>query len=69
LSDDVGLKKLNEGFLYENNPELCGAQFDSLKACPNDGNDDCITPRKPESTSIKPQQIQKTADLNWNCGD
>lgn len=64
-----GLKKLNEGFLYENNPELCGAQFDSLKACPNDGNDDGRTPRKPESTSVKPQQIQKTADLNRNCGD
>ncbi|AQK78347.1 Somatic embryogenesis receptor kinase 1 precursor [Zea mays] len=65
-----GLKKLNEGFLYENNPELCGAQFDSLKACPNDGNDDGRTPRKPESTSvIKPQQIQKAADLNRNCGD
>lgn len=67
LSDDVGLKKLNEGFLYENNSELCGAQFGSLKACPNDGNDDGKMPRKPESTSVKPQQIQKTIDLNRNC--
>ncbi|CAD6246468.1 unnamed protein product [Miscanthus lutarioriparius] len=62
-----GLKKLNEGFLYDNNSELCGAQFGSLKACPNDGNDDGRMPRKPESTSVKPQQIQKTIDLNRNC--
>jgi len=66
-SDDVGLKKLHEGFHYENNSELCGAQFDSLKACPDDGNDDGKMPHKPESTSVKPQQIQKTADLNRNC--
>jgi len=66
-SDDVGLKKLREGFHYENNSELCGAQFDSLKACPDDGNDDGKMPHKPESTSVKPQQIQKTADLNRNC--
>ncbi|KAG2576362.1 LRR receptor kinase BAK1-like [Panicum virgatum] len=62
-----GLKKLHEGFHYENNSELCGAQFDSLKACPDDGNDDGKMPHKPESTSVKPQQIQKTADLNRNC--
>ncbi|KAJ1266972.1 hypothetical protein BS78_07G020900 [Paspalum vaginatum] len=62
-----GLKKLHEGFRYENNSELCGAQFDSLKACPNDGNDDGMMPRKPESTSVKPQQIQKTTELNRNC--
>jgi hypothetical protein len=68
VPNDVGLKKLNEGFLYENNPEFCGAQFDSLKDCPNDDNDDDRTPRKPESTFVKPQQIQKTADLNRNCG-
>ncbi|TKW09284.1 hypothetical protein SEVIR_6G084300v4 [Setaria viridis] len=62
-----GLKKLHEGFRYENNSELCGAQFDSLKPCPDDSNDDGKMPHKPESTSVKPQQIQKTADLNRNC--
>ncbi|KAL6658791.1 hypothetical protein ACP70R_002831 [Stipagrostis hirtigluma subsp. patula] len=63
----TGLKKLQGGFRYENNSELCGAQFDSLKACPNDGNDDGKMPHKPESTSIKPQQIPQTANLNRNC--
>ncbi|KAF8669775.1 hypothetical protein HU200_050944 [Digitaria exilis] len=62
-----GLKKLHEGFRYEINSELCGAQFDSLKACPGDGNDNGNMPHKPESTSVKPEQIQKTADLNRNC--
>ncbi|CAO2169823.1 unnamed protein product [Urochloa humidicola] len=62
-----GLKKLHEGFRYENNSELCGAQFDSLKPCPDDGNDDGKMPHKPESSSIKPQQIQKTSDINRNC--
>ncbi|CAO2164621.1 unnamed protein product [Urochloa humidicola] len=62
-----GLKKLHEGFRYENNSELCGAQFDSLKPCPDNGNDDGKMPHKPESSSIKPQQIEKTSDINRNC--
>ncbi|XP_062195062.1 probable leucine-rich repeat receptor-like serine/threonine-protein kinase At3g14840 [Phragmites australis] len=62
-----GLKKLYGGFRYENNSELCGAQFDSLRACPNDGNDDGKMPHKPESTSIKPQNTPQSTNLNRNC--
>ncbi|OEL27379.1 Protein STRUBBELIG-RECEPTOR FAMILY 8 [Dichanthelium oligosanthes] len=62
-----GLNKLHEGFRYENNSELCGAQFDSLKACPDDGNDNGNMPHKPESTSIKPQQIPQTTNFKRNC--
>ncbi|KAL6857170.1 hypothetical protein ACP4OV_018552 [Aristida adscensionis] len=62
-----GLKKLQEGFRYENNPELCGSEFNSLKACPNEGNDDGKMPHKPESTSVKPQQFPQTTNHNRNC--
>lgn len=63
-----GLKKLHRGFRFENNPELCGARFDSLKPCPNGDNSiDDQVPHKPESTSVKPQQIAQTADLSRNC--
>jgi hypothetical protein len=64
----AGLKKLHQGFRFDNNLELCGSHFDSLKACPDsdEGLDDQV-PRKPESTSIKPQQIPQTTSLNRNC--
>ncbi|KAM0825074.1 hypothetical protein ACQ4PT_069799 [Festuca glaucescens] len=63
-----GLKKLHQGFRFDNNLELCGSHFDSLKACP-DGDDsiDDQMPHKPEPTSIKPQQIPQTTSLNKNC--
>ncbi|KAK3122588.1 hypothetical protein QOZ80_8AG0615610 [Eleusine coracana subsp. coracana] len=71
LSGNVpsGLAKLRDGFQYENNSELCGAKFDSLKACPDENNEDGKMPSKPESTSIKPQQIPQTTNLNRNCDD
>ncbi|TVU43603.1 hypothetical protein EJB05_10086, partial [Eragrostis curvula] len=62
-----GLTKLHEGFRYENNSELCGAQFNSLKACPDENNEDGKMPSKPESTSVKPQHIPQTTNLKRNC--
>ncbi|TVU00722.1 hypothetical protein EJB05_53832, partial [Eragrostis curvula] len=62
-----GLTKLHEGFRYENNSELCGAHFNSLKACPDENNEDGKMPSKPESTSVKPQQIPQTTNLKRNC--
>ncbi|GJN39825.1 hypothetical protein PR202_gb28968 [Eleusine coracana subsp. coracana] len=63
-----GMAKLHDGFRFENNSELCGAKFDSLKACPDENIEDGKMPSKPESTSIKPQQIPQTTNLNRNCG-
>ncbi|XP_006659770.3 somatic embryogenesis receptor kinase 1-like [Oryza brachyantha] len=68
-----GLKKLNEGFHYDNNSELCGARFDSLKPCANgdgdDNEDGGKMPRKPESTSVnvKPLQPPQTMNVNRDC--
>ncbi|KAF0918787.1 hypothetical protein E2562_026163 [Oryza meyeriana var. granulata] len=69
-----GLKKLNEGFHYDNNSELCGAHFDSLKPCTNGDDDDDNDnggkmPRKPESTSVnvKPLQAPQTMNVNRDC--
>uniref|UniRef100_A0ACD5WVJ9 Uncharacterized protein n=1 Tax=Avena sativa TaxID=4498 RepID=A0ACD5WVJ9_AVESA len=63
-----GLKKLHQGFRFDNNLELCGSHFDSLKACP-DGDDslDDQMPHKPESTSVKPQQIPQSTSVNRDC--
>ncbi|KAE8795052.1 Leucine-rich repeat receptor protein kinase EXS [Hordeum vulgare] len=61
------LKKLGHGFKFDNNLELCGSRFDSLKACPNDDNVDDQMPNKPESTSIKPQQTPQNTSQNTNC--
>ncbi|VAI76291.1 unnamed protein product [Triticum turgidum subsp. durum] len=62
-----GLKKLGHGFKFDNNLELCGSHFDTLKACPNDENVDDQMPHKPESTSIKPQQTPQNTSQNRNC--
>ncbi|KAL5222421.1 hypothetical protein ABZP36_027134 [Zizania latifolia] len=67
-----GLKKLHEGFHYDNNSELCGAHFDSLKECANEDGDDengGKTPRKPESTSVKPLQTPPNINVNGDCGN
>uniref|UniRef100_A0A0D9X3W3 Protein kinase domain-containing protein n=1 Tax=Leersia perrieri TaxID=77586 RepID=A0A0D9X3W3_9ORYZ len=70
-----GLKKLKEGFHYENNSELCGALFDSLKPCANgEGDEDGSgkTTPKPESTSVsnvKPLQTPRTMNLNTACNN
>uniref|UniRef100_A0A0E0LQP4 Protein kinase domain-containing protein n=1 Tax=Oryza punctata TaxID=4537 RepID=A0A0E0LQP4_ORYPU len=71
-----GLKKLNEGFHFANNSELCGAHFDSLKPCANgdeddDNQDGGKMPRKPESTSVnvKPLQAPQTMNANRDCNN
>ena len=67
----VGLKKLNEGFHFDNNSELCGAHFDSLKPCANGDEDDneegSKMARKPESTNVKPLQAPQTMNVNRDC--
>uniref|UniRef100_A0A0E0QDN5 Protein kinase domain-containing protein n=1 Tax=Oryza rufipogon TaxID=4529 RepID=A0A0E0QDN5_ORYRU len=66
-----GLKKLNEGFHFDNNSELCGAHFDSLKPCANGDEDDneegSKMARKPESTNVKPLQAPQTMNVNRDC--
>ncbi|XP_044487684.1 receptor-like protein 46 [Mangifera indica] len=66
LSGNVppALKRLNEGFLYENNLELCAAGF-YLKACSASSR---INPNRPEpfGTSTT-RNMPETADLQPPC--
>lgn len=65
---DEALKRLNEGFLYENNLELCGVGFSSLKACNASNN---INPSRPEpygaGTSRSTRNIPETANVQFPC--
>jgi hypothetical protein len=63
------LKRLNEGFLYENNRGLCGVGFSSLKAC--DALDH-VNPSRPEpygpgATSLPTRDIPETANVQLPC--
>ncbi|KAJ6978132.1 hypothetical protein NC653_029892 [Populus alba x Populus x berolinensis] len=61
------LKRLDDGFLYENNLGLCGAGFMSLKACNASG----LMPSRPEPYGTKvnglPREIPETANLQLPC--
>ncbi|KAA3455813.1 somatic embryogenesis receptor kinase 5 [Gossypium australe] len=64
----LALKRLNDGFLFQNNPGLCGSGFASLKVC-NDS--DHINPSKPEvygsgATGVT-REIPETANLQLPC--
>ncbi|KAJ6688644.1 LRR RECEPTOR-LIKE SERINE/THREONINE-PROTEIN KINASE-RELATED [Salix koriyanagi] len=63
----LALKRLNDGFLYENNLGLCGAGFMSLKAC----NASELNPSRPEpfGTGVNglPREIPETANLRLPC--
>uniref|UniRef100_A0A6M2EDD3 Protein kinase domain-containing protein n=1 Tax=Populus davidiana TaxID=266767 RepID=A0A6M2EDD3_9ROSI len=63
----LALKRLNDGFLYENNLGLCGAGFVSLNAC----NASELNPSKPEpfGTGVNglPREIPETARLPLLC--
>uniref|UniRef100_A0A5B7AQ14 Protein kinase domain-containing protein n=1 Tax=Davidia involucrata TaxID=16924 RepID=A0A5B7AQ14_DAVIN len=68
LSGNVppGLKRLNEGFQYANNPDLCGVGFSSLKVCNN------LNPNKPEpfgtrSNGLATKNIPESANFQSNC--
>ncbi|KAJ9139983.1 hypothetical protein P3X46_030671 [Hevea brasiliensis] len=65
----LALKRLNEGFLYQNNLGLCGAGFMNLKAC---NVSDHINPSRPEpfglvSTSLPTREIPESANLMLPC--
>ncbi|KAL3521443.1 hypothetical protein ACH5RR_019592 [Cinchona calisaya] len=73
LSGNVpfALKRLTGGFQYENNPDLCGAGFSSLRACKAL---DHLNPNRPEpygggSTGLSTKDIPETADLSLNCSE
>ncbi|KAJ6869638.1 LRR receptor kinase BAK1 [Populus alba x Populus x berolinensis] len=63
----LALKRLNDGFLYENNLGLCGAGFVSLNAC----NASELNPTRPEpfGTGVNglPREIPETASLPLLC--
>ncbi|MBA0587322.1 somatic embryogenesis receptor kinase 1 [Gossypium raimondii] len=64
----LALKRLNDGFLFQNNPGLCGSGFASLKVC-NDS--DHINPSKPEvygsGAAGVTREIPETANLQLPC--
>ncbi|PON59956.1 Tyrosine-protein kinase [Trema orientale] len=63
------LKKLNEGFGYENNLGLCGVGFEALKPC---NSSDHVNPNRPEpygtgSTGMSTRDIPETANVKLPC--
>lgn len=64
----VALKRLNDGFLFQNNLGLCGSGFSSLEAC---NTSDHINPNRPEAygpgTTGRPREIPETANLQLPC--
>lgn len=71
LSGNVppALKRLVEGFQYENNPGLCGVGFPALRVCTSL---DRSNPNRPEpygggSSGLATRDIPETANLNLNC--
>ncbi|XP_058085260.1 probable leucine-rich repeat receptor-like protein kinase At5g63930 [Magnolia sinica] len=62
LSGNVppALKRLNDGFQFGNNSELCGVGFSTLRACAYVAN-----PNRPEPGSAG--DIPQSANINMNC--
>nr|AMM43004.1 LRR-RLK [Vernicia montana] len=63
----LALKRLNSGFQYDNNPDLCGAGFPNLETCTASGH---LNPNRPEP--FKPngplqRDIPESAYLPSNC--
>ncbi|TXG46332.1 hypothetical protein EZV62_028166 [Acer yangbiense] len=70
LSGNVppALKRLNEGFMYENNLELCGVEFSTLKACNASNNIDSSRPEPyGAGTTLSTRNIPETANLQLPC--
>ncbi|XP_059449821.1 LRR receptor-like serine/threonine-protein kinase GSO1 [Corylus avellana] len=65
----AALKRLNEGFLYENNLGLCGVGFLSLKACNASShvNSGRPEPFGPGATNQPTRDIPETADVQLPC--
>lgn len=67
LMKNEALKRLNSGFQYNNNPELCGVEFPNLGICTAS---DHLNPNRPEP--FKPsgalqKDIPESANLPSNC--
>lgn len=64
----IELKRLNEGFQYGNNTNLCGVGFSSLRECTSA---DVLNPNRPEpfgpgANGLTRQGIPQSADVNCN---
>lgn len=65
----IDLKRLDDGFQYENNPGLCGVGFSSLKMCTSDSpNPNKPEPFAPTSKGLEPKDIPESANIKPNCG-
>ncbi|XP_060958815.1 protein NSP-INTERACTING KINASE 2 [Cannabis sativa] len=67
----LALKKLNEGFGYENNLGLCGSGFAALNPC---NSSDHVNPNRPEpfgtgSAGLPTRDIPETANVKLPCGE
>lgn len=64
----LALKRLNDGFLFENNPNLCGSGFSSLRAC---NVSDPVNPRPepfgPGETGVPSREKPETANVPLSC--
>uniref|UniRef100_A0A0V0IPS4 Putative LRR receptor-like serine/threonine-protein kinase GSO1-like n=1 Tax=Solanum chacoense TaxID=4108 RepID=A0A0V0IPS4_SOLCH len=66
LSGNVpqALKRLNEGFQYANNPDLCGIEFSSLKLCTVSSlNQNRPQPFEPGSNRLPTKDIPESANV------
>ncbi|KAK7268961.1 hypothetical protein RIF29_21673 [Crotalaria pallida] len=60
----LALKRLDDGFLYEDNLGLCGEGFSSLKTC---AASDHVNSSRPEPYGAPTRDIPETADVNLPC--
>lgn len=65
----LALKRLVEGFQFDNNPGLCGSGFSSLRSC---SDADLPNSERPEpytggAAGLSNKNIPETADLNLSC--
>ncbi|KAG6390143.1 hypothetical protein SASPL_151625 [Salvia splendens] len=65
----LALKRLVDGFQYDNNPGLCGSGFASLRSCTDSErpNSERPEPYAGGGDGLSTKNIPETADLNLNC--
>lgn len=65
----LALKRLVDGFRYENNPGLCGTGFSSLGSCDDSGHSSSNRPEPYAggAAGFSTKNIPESADLNLNC--
>ncbi|KAL8539627.1 hypothetical protein ACS0TY_001293 [Phlomoides rotata] len=65
----LALKRLVQGFRFENNPGLCGSGFPSLRSCSDSDHSESERPEPYAggSTGLPTKSIPETANLNLNC--